>query len=220
MVRTDRPSPLSFATLCPARQARLALFPTLFRRRNDRLGAHGFDQVQAALGTDDTGPVEVWVEGDKYDPPTIAKPESNKRPNKICNEPKVFFRYANGITLEPGDSPSFGGVFIGEKGKLTIDRGRLTFDPPDLAGKEFTTKSHGDNHVENWIECIKTRKRPNADVEIGHRSATIAHLGNIARWTNRKLRWDPAKEEFPDDAEANTYLDRSRRKPYELPATV
>lgn len=69
----------------------------------------------------------------------------------------------------------------------------------------------------NWLECLKTRARPNADVEIGHRSATMCHLGNIARWTGRRLRWDPVKEVFPEDTDANQYLDRTRRKPYTLP---
>jgi predicted dehydrogenase len=183
-------------------------------------GSHAFDQVQAALGTDETGPIEVWVEGGRFNPPTIAKPESNKRPNRICSEPKVFFRYANGIVLEPGDSPSFGAVFIGEKGRLTIDRGKLASDPPELAREALRNATKGDLHVENWIEAMQTRKKPNADVEIAHRSATVCHLGNIARWTGRKLRWDPVKEVFPDDAEANKYLDRTRRKPFELPENV
>jgi predicted dehydrogenase len=180
-------------------------------------GSHGFDQVQSALGTDETGPVEIWVEGGKFDPPNITKPESNKRANKICSEPKVFFRYANGVVLEPGNAPSFGGVFVGEKGTFTINRGALSSDPPELAGEVAEGAKASDSHVENWIECVQSRRKPNADVEIAHRSATICHLGNIARWTGRKLQWDPVKETFPGDAEANEYLDRKRRKPYELP---
>ena len=184
-------------------------------------GAHGFDQVQWALGMDESGPVEVWVEGDKFDPPTITKPESNKRANKICSEPKVFFRYANGVVLELGDGPSFGGVFVGEKGTFTIDRGkRRPPIRPSWPARRPKALKKGDSHVENWIECMQSRRKPNADVEIGHRSATVCHLGNIARWTGRKLRWDPVKETFPDDAEANKYLDRNRRKPYELPETL
>lgn len=61
-----------------------------------------------------------------------------------------------------------------------------------------------------------SRKRPNADVEIGHRSATVCHLGNIARWVGRKLQWDPVKERFVGDDEADGHLDRARRKGYEL----
>jgi hypothetical protein len=56
-------------------------------------------------------------------------------------------------------------------------------------------------------------------VEIGHRSAVICHLCNIARWLGRRLRWDPEKEVFPGDEEANRYLARPQRKPYQLPET-
>ena len=75
-------------------------------------------------------------------------------------------------------------------------------------------------HIKNFLECIKSRKPPICDVAIGHRSATVCHLGNIARYTGRKLKWDPVREIFPDDTEANTYLDRPRRKPWELPKSV
>jgi hypothetical protein len=67
---------------------------------------------------------------------------------------------------------------------------------------------------------MKTRAKPVADVEIGRRSITVCHLGNIARWVGRRLRWDPVKEEFPDDPEANALLDRPRRAPYQLPETI
>ena len=98
--------------------------------------------------------------------------------------------------------------------------------PPSspVAGSEVVqaaaTPPLGVGHMQNWFDCIRSRQRPVADVETGHRSATVCHLGNIARWTNRKLRWDPVQEIFPGDAEANGYLDRIRRKPYELPETV
>ena len=58
------------------------------------------------------------------------------------------------------------------------------------------------------------------DAEIGHRTATVCHLGNIARWTGRKLYWDPVAERFVGDADADKYLDRPRRKGYELPEKV
>jgi len=76
------------------------------------------------------------------------------------------------------------------------------------------------NHQKNWLDCIKSRARPVADVEIGHRSATVCHLGNIARITGRRLKWDPVGEFFPDDPAINQLLDRERRKPWELPAAV
>ena len=110
---------------------------------------------------------------------------------------------------------------IGEKGKFTLDRGRISSDPEDLALEIMKRRPRGydSGHVSNWLACIKTRKAPNAGVEIGHRSATVCHLGNIARWVGRKLQWDPVKETF-DDPEANQYLDRARREGYELPKQV
>jgi hypothetical protein len=72
-------------------------------------------------------------------------------------------------------------------------------------------------HIQNWIDCVKTRSQPNAPVEVGHRSVTICHLASIARELGRRLRWDPEKEVFPNDEEANTLLDRPRRAGWELP---
>lgn len=185
-------------------------------------GSHGFDQVQWALGMDASGPIEVWTEGPVFNPPTYAKPESKSRGDKICSVPKVFFRYAKDIVMELADGPAGGAVFIGDKGKITINRGACESDPPELVEEALGKRPRGfnDNHLKNWLDCIKTREKPIADVEIGHRSATVCHLGNIARLTGRNLRWDPAKEVFVDDKEANGYLDRSRRKPWELPASV
>ena len=124
--------------------------------------------------------------------------------------------------MELADGPMGGAVFIGEKGKITIDRAICRSDPPELAEAALDKRQPGftENHLKNWLDCIKSRQPPIADVETGHRSAAVCHLGNIARWTGRKLRWDPVKEIFPDDAAANQYLDRQRRKPWELPKTV
>jgi predicted dehydrogenase len=185
-------------------------------------GAHGFDQVQCALGMDESGPVEVWTEGPKYNPPKYTAAEPKTRGDKICSEPKVFMRYAGDIVMELGDGPDGGAVFIGEKGKITINRGRCESDPPELAEEALAKRPRGFNgdHLKNWLDCIKRRGKPIADVEIGHRSATVCHLGNIARWTGRKLRWDPVKEIFPDDQEANEYLLRQHRKGYELPEKI
>jgi predicted dehydrogenase len=187
-------------------------------------GAHGLDQIQWALGMDESGPVELWTEGPKFDPPTYTQPESRSRGEKRCGTPKVFFRYAGDVVVELGNGPAGGAVFVGEKGTITIDRGRCSSDPPEIAKEPIregeVRLARSDNHVQNWLDCIKSRQQPVADVEIGHRSATLCHLGNIARWAGRRLRWDPAKEVFPDDADANAWLDRPRRKPYELPETI
>lgn len=182
-------------------------------------GAHGLDQVQWALGMDESGPVEVWTEGEKLIPPRQTEP--GPRLDKACSAPKVFFRYPGGVVMELGKGPAGGAIFIGEKGTVTIDRGKFRSDPPEIAEEALKSAAGGgESHKGNWAACIKSRAKPVADVEIGHRSATVCHLGNIARYLGRKLRWDPVKEVFTDDAEANTYLDRRRRKPYQIPETV
>ena len=125
--------------------------------------------------------------------------------------------------MELGNSNPGGAIIAGEKGKIEIFRGRFKSNPPEIA-EEFANglkdgKYKDDNHRHNWLKCIKTREKPIADVEIGHRSATVCHLCNIARWAGRKLRWNPVDEVFVGDADANKYLDRTRRKGYEIPDT-
>src|SRR5262249_3666335 len=77
-------------------------------------------------------------------------------------------------------------------------------------------KDATDLHVANFIECVRSRKTPNADIEIGHRSTIVPHIGNIAYKTERKLVWDAAKEDFVNDAAASKMLGRKARKPWDL----
>jgi predicted dehydrogenase len=186
-------------------------------------GAHGFDQIQWALGTDLTGPVEIWTEGEPFDPPTYTRPGSIQEGNKICARPLVRFRYANGVVLQLEDmGRRGGGRFLGENGTIEIDRGFVASDPKEIVEEALKTGNYdrGDNtntHLANWIHCIKTREMPVADVEIGHRSATVCHLGNIARWVGRKLTWDPDREQFVGDDEANQFVARPQRAGFEIP---
>ena len=187
------------------------------------IGSHGFDQIQWALDLDHTGPVEVWCEGGKLPAVSYSAPESQARGNRLTSKDyRVRFRYANGVEihLEEGE-PGAGGVFIGEQGKIRIGNNTVDSNPAEIAKhppQDLKIRVPvSDNHIQNWFDCIKSRNRPIADVEIGHRSAVICHLGNIARWVGRRLRWDPEREVFPDDAEANRYLERPMRKPYQLP---
>jgi predicted dehydrogenase len=189
-------------------------------------GAHGFDQVQWALDMDHTGPVEIWAEGGKLKPVTYTAPEDLGRGNKACSEGyRVRMRYANGVIvrLEPGE-PLAGAVFIGDKGKIRVGNNTFSSIPEEISKaspEDFQVRLPVSNHhLGNWCACIKSRERPIADVEIGHRSAILCHLGNIVRWVGRRLQWDPENETFPGDDEANAYLDRTRRKPYELPDSV
>lgn len=181
-------------------------------------GAHGLDQVQWALGMDTSGPTEIWPEGEGANA-------------------KVTFRYPNDVLLklelsrgDGADRGPFGGaVFVGEKGTITIDRNRFSTDPVDLVKSPPATQKaeiwegpgwQAKYHIGNWLECIRTREKPVADVEIGHRSCTVCHLANITREVGRKLQWDPVNERFVGDEAANRYLDRPRRKGYELPDPV
>jgi len=184
-------------------------------------GSHGLDQIQWALGMDESGPAEIWVEGDKFDPPVYSEPALRGVGDARCNRPMIFYRYADGPVVKLDNGPGGGAIFIGERGRITVDRGRVDSDPLEIA-KEPVKESDihlykSDDHMRNWIDCIKSRKLCVADVETGHRSATVCHLGNIARWLGRKLKWDAKKEVFVGDDDANAYLDRPRRKGYELP---
>jgi hypothetical protein len=82
--------------------------------------------------------------------------------------------------------------------------------------KEVAAEDTTDLHVKNFIECVRARARPAADVEIGHRSAIAPHLGNIAYRTGRKIRWDAENEEIRDDPAASELLARRARKPWDL----
>jgi hypothetical protein len=73
------------------------------------------------------------------------------------------------------------------------------------------------NHYQNWLDCIRSRKPPICDVAIGHRSATVCHLGNIAIRIGRKIAWDPTKQAIVGDDEAAAMPARPYRAPWKLP---
>jgi predicted dehydrogenase len=181
-------------------------------------GAHGVDQIQWALATDQTGPVEI-------------------EPLTSGLSGQVRMKYANGVVvnfvIEQGKGPMGGAIFICEKGKLEINRNKFTSNPPEIADqlrKELDVteeeRKWSDDlalwqarwHLQNWLDCIKSRQLPVADVEIGHRSVSVCHLANIVRELQRPLRWDPAEESFVNDSEADKLLSRLRRKGFELPS--
>jgi predicted dehydrogenase len=178
-------------------------------------GAHGVDQVQWALGMDDTGPIEIW--------PITDGPNG-----------QVGMRYANGVELKfiLDRGPMGGAVFTCENGKLEINRNKVTSNPPEIAAELLKQVDVAEEerkwsdelalwqarwHMQNWLDCIRSRELPVADVEIGHRSITVCHLANIARQWGRPLKWNPVEEQFAGDENADALVDRPRRKGYELP---
>jgi predicted dehydrogenase len=205
-------------------------------------GAHTVDMVQLALGRDDTGPVEARA----VEPPSVAElwphwktktPAPAGEAGNPANDRRfwpVTMKYADGIELHftpwAKTSDLQGGpdfiVFHGEKGRLKMRRNHFETDPPGLIknGPDAAAidKWKGSGHVarphlENWLDAIRSGAPLNAPVEVGHRTVTICHLANLARELNRHLRWDPEREQFIDDPEANQLLDRPRRKGFELP---
>lgn len=112
-------------------------------------------------------------------------------------------------------------IFYGEGGYLMIDRdGYRFFHERGKPGKAKEEK-WGDSprHYQNFIACVKNRKQEEliADIEEGHYSAMLCHLGNISYRTGRRLEFDAASETFPHDKEANALLGREYRKGFELP---
>jgi hypothetical protein len=144
-------------------------------------------------------------------------------------------RKGNGLKFNGHD---YGILFCGTDGSLMLDRtgheiipDKVTLpygiklvqgDRPlrkiELEESKFKAKDDGGNaHVADFMDCLKTRKRPVADIEIAHRSTNTCHLGNIAYKVGRKLFWDSETETFRNDPEANAHLSREARPGYELP---
>lgn len=166
-------------------------------------GAHHFDIAQWGLGMDESGPVQIIPPDEKdFD--------------------RLTYVYANGTVMyHGGGRPDRAGIeFIGTGGRVMVNRGYLETDPMDLMkeplgpGDLHLYESRG--HHADWLDAIASRKRPICDVAIGHSSATVCHIGNIAYWLNRRLNWDPDAERFVEDDEANRLLSRPMRSPWQV----
>lgn len=162
-------------------------------------GTHMFDIAQWCLGQDRTGPVS-------FIPPKDPKAMRGLR-----------MYYENGIELVHEDFGRGWAVrFIGSEGSLDVSRSFLETTPttilmPDGGDSKELFNDQG-NHYQNWLDAIKTRQQPICDVETGHRSASLCHIANIAYELNRPLQWNPVKEKFKGDQEANKMRKRKKRK--------
>ncbi len=189
-------------------------------------GAHSNDIAQWGNGTCLTGPVEV--EGIEAEWPAKGSLFNTALSSRFRA------RYANGVELvcQTGE-PRMGARFEGTEGWVQFGFGGLKCHPESLKDskigpdeihlprsipdrEEDVYRNYCVDHVRNFLNAVKTREDPIAPVEIGHRTATVCHLGNIAIRTMRKLQWDPDKEQFVGDDEANGMLARPLRAPWHL----
>jgi predicted dehydrogenase len=174
-------------------------------------GAHHLDITQWALNMDNSGPVAI--EGTAtYDP---------QHRYEVTTTCRVSYLYENGVRVVLGqgqDDIKQGITFIGSDGRLFVDRDEIESEPKDvddLSREQRDVHLHpSGSHHKNFLDCMKSRELPICDVEIGHRSATVCHLGNMAVRLGRKIRWDPSAEKIVGDAEAATWVDRPKRAPY------
>lgn len=160
-------------------------------------GAHMFDIVQWALGMDNNGPVEV------------IPPDGGEYKN-------LTFRYANGITMTHEKWEWNNAIhFIGTTGEIKVQRKKIETTPAGLATQYIgETEKHvykSDNHYKDFLDAMRKRSRPICDVEIGHRTASVCNIANIAYELKRPLKWNPKKETFKKDDEANALLGRKLR---------
>jgi predicted dehydrogenase len=175
---------------------------------------HHIDIAHWGLNLDDTGPVEiegrgVYPKDGIYDVPT---------------EYKFTCKYANGVEMvvanERQQPKGMGTVWYGEKGWVHVDRGRQATNPPELwketIGPDEIRLYHSRDHQQNFLDCVKSRAKTITPVEVACRSISVGLLGEIAMLLERKVRWDPEKEEFVNDPEAARMLSRPMRAPWHL----
>jgi predicted dehydrogenase len=166
-------------------------------------GAHHFDIVQWALDRDDSGPVEII-------------PPNGRDVHHLT------YVYDKGVEVSHRSHPFGGIVFEGTEGQIRVSRGKLETDPASIMKEPIGTNeirvydSTREGHFGNFVRCVRTRQRPVCDVEIGCRSVTVCHLGNIAYRLKRPLKWDPAGEVFVGDEQANRFLARAKRSPWKI----
>jgi len=174
-------------------------------------GAHMIDNAQWINGTEKSGPVDVEGEG--------SVPESGIY--DAFNKFRLTYNYENGVALDVHSD--FVEIYCeGTDGWLLVNGWRGTLE---ASSKEILNSIIGDNELHlytdksehsNFLKCIRSRQPTYHPAEDMHRTATMAHIGNIAMILKRKLRWDPVKEEFPGDSEANAMLNRVEREPWSI----
>lgn len=157
-------------------------------------GAHMFDIAQWALDMDHSGPVEIFApDGKEYK--------------------YLTYKYKNGVVMTHEKWEWNNAVlFKGTEGEIRIGRGKLETTPASVKdiviGDTQKRVYKSENHYKDFLNAMRKRSKPISDVETGHRTATVCNIGNIAYELKRPLQWNPKKEKFKDDAEANALLGR------------
>lgn len=164
-------------------------------------GQHHYDIVQWAAGADETGPVEIFMENNRSG-----------------------YKYANGVVVfgKPYPDEPIGGeggaCFVGTEGRIAVDRNALVSNPAGLVREPLRPNEvhlyRSASHSGNFLECVRTRKKPICDADIAHRAASALLLGGVAKQLNRTLRWDPQVERFTNDDQANRLLSIAKRAPW------
>jgi predicted dehydrogenase len=190
-------------------------------------GAHHVDSAHWGMGTEYTGPVEIWGKAEF--------PKSGLW--DVHGSFRTEGRYANGVTMViSGDFPN-GIKFIGSEGWIFVSRGNETVTSSDPVAKlaDATALAASDpriiksvigpselhlpesrEHHANWLQSIRTRLPPIAPAEVAHRSCSACLLHHMAMKVSRRLHWDPVRERFKNDDEANAMLSRPQRAPYQI----
>lgn len=186
-------------------------------------GAHHNDIALWGMGLERSGPTSIE-----------AKRLVEMIPGgfSATSEYEVHYTYANGVShwcrSTSADNPSGGVIrpdgqrhgvrFTGANGWIWVTRGKILASDPELLVTPLPSSAPrlyaSDNHMGNFFDCVRTRKQPICEAEIGHRSASVCHLGVIALRLGRKLQWNPQRERFEGDKDANKWLSREMRKPW------
>jgi predicted dehydrogenase len=177
-------------------------------------GAHHLDIAQWGLGMDSSGPVSVQGTA-VYNPDGwYETPDTTS----------IQYNYANCKQKLDTKNADQGTEFIGDKGSLFVCRGGIIANPPDLLKgielPKIVNSQANIAHVNNFFDCVKSRQSPAADIRIGHRSATVCHLGNIAVRSGKKIQWDPITETIVGNADASKWLLKEYRSPWTLGRTA
>ena len=172
-------------------------------------GAHFLDVAQWGNDTENTGPISVEGHG--------RFPEDGLY--NVATDWEITYQYANGVTL----LCQSGGYYVrfeGEGGWVQADNAHIETSSPGLLAptrpNELHLRTCPQGEQRDFLDCVKSRSATYAPAETGHRSITLAHLGNISMRLGRKLAWNPDLEVFTNDEEANRMLFRPMRSPWHL----